>query len=329
MHYSYKQEGKISVESICYEPDHIQQVLTEIKANFHDYFSRYIETENGHSLDGSGLDQLAEKFNVQKSNKKRNVNPKSVLTRIIQEEIDSFEKDRYNYLEILDLEFLEEYKTDPPDFKTTVLRNQCPIIRYTIQNKKAKELDKYRTAFKFADPHDLLTVVQNLSHFANSYASNTYNRSAFEDTATVDDLKFENLKNEDYVVYGVIGGGIRSHFMYKLFPYIFPNRSREAVWALWYLTQKKAFGCKQDSEFLMIDLKENITQQNYFYSYDLFSFYSVQMLKLLRTQAEKNDVKLTDGYQFVFVDSFFSFVAKEHQNEINDLKRKVKEDGHY
>lgn len=328
MHYAYLEEGKISVEPVCYEPDHIEQVLTEIRANFHDYFRKFVETENGHSLDENGLCKLAEKFNVQKSNKKKNVDTKAILTRIIDEEVNSFEKDRHNYLEFLDLEYLEEYKTDPPDFKNTVLRNQCPIIRYTLQNKKAKELDKYRKAFKYSDPKELLDVVFNITNFAMDYAENTFDQADFENAKTVKDLQFPELNKEDYVVYGVIGGGIRSHFMYKLFPYIFPNRSRDAVWALWYITDKKPFSCKQDSEFLMIELNDSITQQNYFYPYDLFSFYAIQILSLLKTEAKNNGVEIPEQYKFVFVDTFLSFVAKEHQDEINDLKRKVKDDGY-
>ena len=82
------------------------------------------------------------KFQAKKSKKPIDKNVK--LNRIFENEIEIFEKDRNKYLDILDIETLEEYKTDPSYFKDTVLRNQCPIIQHTLQNKQAKELDKYR-----------------------------------------------------------------------------------------------------------------------------------------------------------------------------------------
>src|SRR6476661_1370211 len=51
----------------------------------------------------------------------------------------------------------------------------------------------------------------------------------------------------------VIGGGIKSHFLYSRYPYAFPNRSQNALWALYFLTDKKEFGFDDGSEFLMID----------------------------------------------------------------------------
>ena len=86
--------------------------------------------------------------------------------------------------------------------------------------------------------------------------------------------------DETYTAYGVIGGGIRSHFLYSLYPHAFPNRSQNAVWSLYFLSGKQDFGLADASEFVMIDIKsENMkTQQNYFYPYDLFAFYALKNL---------------------------------------------------
>ena len=155
-----------------------------------------------------------------------------------------------------------------------------------------------------------------------------YDSKTFEKIDNIEKLNFSELLQEEYTVYGVIGGGIKSHFLYKLYPNIFPNRSREAIWALWYLTSKKTFGCKQDSEFLMIDLKNIITQQNYFYPYDLFSLYALKIYRMLKNEAIKNDIKLSSENRFVVVDSFLRFIATVHIEEINLLKQRVTDDGY-
>jgi hypothetical protein len=317
------------IEEISYEPEHITKVVSEIESNFHKYFDDYVVSENGNLSDELDISSLAEKFKISTKAKKKEVNKKDNLSRIIGEAINHFEKDRNKYIDLLDIETLEEYETDASYFKDTILRNQCPIIQHTLQNKKAKELDKYRYEFNASDPTELLETIKNITIFSDKYKNEIAQSIDFNKIEYVDDLHISELEEEDYIVFGVIGGGIKSHFLFKKHPDLFAYRSREAVWSLWYLTSKKKFGCKQDSEFLMINLKDNTTQQNYFYPYDLFSFYAVQILKLLKTEYSKIGVNFDEKYRFVIVDSFLSFIAQKHISEIKELKKKLKEDGYF
>ena len=135
----------------------------------------------------------------------------------------------------------------------------------------------------------------------------------------MDYFKFDE---EDYNAHGVIGGGIKSHFIYKLYPEMYPHRSREALWALWYLSEKKRFGCKEDSEFLMIDVESGTTQQNYFYPYGLFAYYALKIYEELKKIYVRNGISLSIEYRFVAVDAFLSFVSRQHQSDIDILKQK-------
>ena len=317
------------IEEISYKPTHIKSVLNEIKSNFDNYFKEYVETEKGNSPNELDISILAERFKISSKSRKKKVDPKANLNRIVDEEIEYFEKDRHKYLEILDIEILSEYKTDTSYFKDTILRNQCPIIQHTLQNRKAKELDKYRYEFNIADPYNLLEVTINITQFANYYKKNIAPKIDIYQIQDVNDLQLSDLEKEEYTVFGVIGGGIKSHFLFKLYPDTFPYRSREAIWALWYLTSKKKFDCKQDSEFLMINLKDSSTQQNFFYPYDLFGYYAVNILKLLKENFIEIGANFDENYRFVILDSFLSFVAQKHIDEINVLKQKVKEDGYF
>lgn len=314
------------IEEICYEKDHIELVLSEIKANFYDYFQKFIETEAGSVPNHESLVMLAQHFGTTvKKNKK---DASDAFKRIIAEKIKDFEHDRQRYLEIMDSESLEEYEDQPSLFKNTILKDKCPIIRSTIQNTKAKELDKFRRDFNLSDPSELLQVVCNITEFAHHYVNQVYDRDSYESIQNLEELALSALLEKDYTVFGVIGGGIKSHFLYKLYPEVFPNRSREAIWALWYLTNKKPFGCKEDSEFLMIDTKQSITQQNYFYPYDLFGYYAFHVYLLLKKEAEKLQVHIDKSYRYVIVNAFLKFIADCHAEEINFLKSQVKEDSY-
>ena len=316
------------IEEICYDPDHIKKVLSEIILNFPRYFQNYLEQEAGQAIPISDIEKLAKSLGTIKLPKKKPIDKQNVYNRLLNEAIVVFESDRTTYKEILDEAALEEYADDPSSFKNTILKNKCPIIRHTLQNKLAKELDKYREAFKYADPKDLVNVSTNIANFARTYARNDYESESYEESKDLTDMNFSDLTTDDYTVFGVIGGGIKSIFLYKLYPNIFPYRGPDAIWSLWYLTNKKTFGCHQDSEFLMIKQEDNTTQQNFYYPYDLFAFYALQIFNLVKLQAMALNVEIRTNYRFVMVDSFLSFVANFHRDEINDLKRKVTLDWH-
>lgn len=309
------------IEEICYEQAHIDKVWEEMKQIIPEYFQRYIETEGGHSIQDNEVEKLAEKFGSTSKPKSKPKDTKKILERLLKEAIDDFNKERQSYLDILNLESLEEYKYDVNSFKNTVLKNQIPIIRKTLQNKQAKELDKYRAAFNAAQPGHLFEVTSNIIKLANEWKNDWYDAKEFEKISNCDDLGYYDLDEEGYTAFGVIGGGIKSEFLFKLFPEMYPSRSREAVWALYYLSSKKKFGCKEDSQFLMINANEGTTQQNYFYPYGLFAFYALRIYYKLKELYAKHGISLPIEYRFVAVDTFLSFVARNHQDEINVLKQ--------
>lgn len=309
------------IEEICYEQDHIDKVWNEMKQIIPEYFQRYIDTENGHTIQDSEAEKLAAKFGSTSKPKSKAKDTKKILERILKEAIDDFNKERQPYLDILDMESLEEYKHDVNSFKNTVLKNQIPIIRKTLQNKQAKELDKYRAEFNSAQPGHLFEVTSNIIKLANEWKNDWYDGKEFEKIENCDDLGYYDLDEEGYTAFGVIGGGIKSEFIFKLFPEMYPSRSREAVWALYYLSSKKKFGCKEDSQFLMINADEGTTQQNYFYPYGLFAFYALRIYYKLKELYAKHGISLPIEYRFVAVDTFLSFVARSHQDEINVLKQ--------
>lgn len=318
-------EGR-DVEDICYELEHVEIVKKSIQENFDKYFDGFIETCAGEALDNKSFHDLQKKFGILIS-----PNAATDLSQnykmIIRDSIEEFEKDRQDYLEIFDEELLEEtLEDDALSFKSKTLRNECPIIRKTLNNRSAKELDKYRASFSRADAEELLTVVLNLCQFSNEYYSE-YDPNTYEEISSYEDMELDILDTKDYTAFGVIGGGIKTHMLYKVHPSVFPNRSRSALWALWFLTDKQKFGCNTDSEFLMIDINKNITQQNYFYPYVLFAYYAFVIYELLRDKASDYSVYIDPDYRYVVVDSFFEYVTMRHDDEISFLKSQIRDGG--
>lgn len=323
--YTHQKERNIEVK--CYDLEHVEQVLESIQNNFSKYYDEFIKSEAGNAVTADDVKKIAGNLGIKNVKISDKINQKEKFINIIKDSIGSFERDREKYLAIFDEESLEEYEDDPQYFKSTVLKNECPIIHSTIHNKRAKELDKYRYEFNVSDPNELLRVVSNLHNFAEEYYQEIYDQESYDQINNYKDLRYGILDTDDYTVYGVIGGGIKTHMLYKLYPAVFPNRSRDAIWALWYLTDKNTFGCKQDSEFLMIDINKFITQQNYFYPYELFAYYAHQIFQMLKEKADSIDVYLDPEYRYVFVDSFLGYVAQKHDEEISFLKQQIRDGG--
>jgi len=328
--YTGRDEWK--VEYICYEQEHVDKVLEIIKTTFPQYFSDFLTTEAGEGITEQDAKKIADSLSVEFNSQKKAIDKAKSYKNILNQGLSDFEKDRKKYTDIFNEEAFEEYQDDPGTFKSKTLRDECPIIKSTYYNRRAKVLDKYRFEFNVSDANELLTVVENLYDFAEDYITNIYDPDSYDsikeyETLALCELDSEEI-NTDYTVPGVIGGGIRSHMLYKIYPSVFPNRSAMAIWALWYLTDKKEFDCKMGSEFLMIDTKAITTQQNYFYPYRLFTFYAHQIFQLLKAEAEKLSVYIDPEFRYVMVDSFLDFVANSHKSDIDFIKKQIKESGY-
>lgn len=325
--YAHLDEG--SIEQCCYDNGHIAEAVKAIENNFCSLFQAYLDEFAGHYPSVKYVIEEAKKHGIDiKIASTKPGYQKDRLSAIVANGVEEFEKNRQAYLNIMDSESLEEYAGDPADFKSRVLKNECPIIHSTIFNKAAKVLDKYRYEFNISDPGNLLKVVTNLNNFADQYATE-YNEDTYGQIVSFQELGISALDTEKYTAYGVIGGGIKSELLYKKNPIVFPSRSRDAIWSLWYLTDKQDFGCRYDSEFLMIDVEKTITQQNYFYPYELFTFYALEIYRMITRESAKFNYQTDIRYRYIYVDSILSYIAEKHRDEINTLSRQIVEGNGY
>ena len=186
-------------------------------------------------------------------------------------------------------------------------------------------MKKYKISFNGTTGQDLLIVVQNIVMFSQEYMDN-FDDEIHESCENVDDLELKELIDHNYFIAGVIGNGIQSHFLFSLYPNIFPNRGQNAIWALYFLSGKKSFGFEEASEFLLIDVDalnysdKSVTQQNYHYPYDLFCFYALKLYLILKESCRQKGYFFQKNYRYIYLDTFFNHIAKIHQNDINLLK---------
>lgn len=296
----------------AYEKDHISQVLHKLESNFNHYFSAFKSQEDD-TLPLLNGESIREK-------PKQNRFPGSELSNIFDATIDEFKEEQGDYQSFFDLETLEEYEEDPNAFKKD-LTKCCPIIRRCI-NSPAKEMKRYKNAFRLKTGRELLTITKNIILFGKEYM-NGFDTKLHETAESVEHLRISKLLEDDYISYEVIGGGIKSNFLHSLYPDAFANRSQNAIWALWYLSGKDDFGFKDGSEFLMLDIDNAITQQNYHYPYDLFSFYALKIYLMLKDACKKEGYILLNENRYIYLDAFLDHIAKLNVEEINELRKRT------
>ena len=323
-----RKENVNGVEAVCYEHEHQDKVLAAIAREFEKVFPGFVESEAGQLLSEDDILRLQKAFRVSSDKKKKEKNRRENFISIIRKSIDGFEKNRQKYFDLMDPEMLEEYAEDYNDFKATTLKLECPIIHATLFTNR-DELKQYKMDFKAAAPKRLYDVVYNLSEFSREYVL-SYSETDYQNIKYHEDLGLSILEESGnkYTAYGVIGGGIRSHILYKTHPECFPNRSQWALWALWYLSGKEDFGCEMNSEFLMIDLKAVTTQQNYFYPYDLFTLYMHRIYKLLDEKAKEMDVFIDPAYKYVIVDAFMNYIYDLNEEAVALLHSQIPNGGY-
>lgn len=277
-----------------YEPEHIREVFTEMQKGFSAYFDGFAEDPQ-------------------------------YLKDIFIQALKDFENERPKYFDLLDRDMLEEFEYDPSTFKGT-LRRECPIIRRCL-NSPAKVMDKYRARFNETTSDRMLEVVISISEFGTNFMQ-SFDISRRMHIQSPEDLRVSELDSDPYTAYGMIGGGIRSHFLYNLYPQAFPNRSQNSIWAYYFLTGRKKFGYEDDSEFLMINPDGSGTQQNYFYPYDLFTFYATKLYIRLKAACLGIEYSLDEAYRYVYLNTFLNLVADLHQKDIVCLKPQYEEYDH-
>lgn len=319
----------LELDNFCYEANHIEKVFNEMKKNFQTYFESYIESRAGRIVTYETIESLRGEMNitsnhltVDKSKYQKN------LEAIKDFAIKEFNKDIEDYQELFDLDTLKEYEEDPAGFKND-FKKDCSMIRKTL-NSKDKSLDQFKIKFKMCNPNYLLEVIKNIVSYLDEYPRK-WEGYDYDGDYSIQDLLEDLLEQsvfdaEGYRVDGVIGGGIKSYIAHKILPQYFPHRSREAIWALWYLVDKKDFGCEQDSEFIMVLTDKVVTHQNFYYPYKLFGIYSYLIYRLLLEKYVELNVYLPENYRYVFVNDFLKFVANYHANEISDLTRNIREE---
>jgi hypothetical protein len=126
---------------------------------------------------------------------------------------------------------------------------------------------------------------------------------------------------------GIIGMGIKSIVLFHLDPERFPERGRQALYALYFLSNRECPDMTtQSSEFIMVDDKTRgpdgyiIMEHNYWYPYGLFSLYAFRVLNWIDKQARSIDYNIEPQMRYVYLNTFFDSICDHHDEDLKTMR---------
>lgn len=309
--------------SVIYDGKHIDHIWSIIESKFHDYFNLFIQEVKAN--DGLNLDSLRKKgYKVT-----HELNIGKCLDDKFNKDIESFESEQKSYIKFFSTQDMKEYAEDTKLFKSE-LRKQCPVFR-GLWNSKDEELKKWKESFNYSNPEDIYVAITNIIAFANKYKK-AMDKVDYETINKYEKLKLEavdsgsNDPSDRLGVGGVIGYGIMSIIMYCFHPEYFPLHLSSSLFALFFLSDKSDKEMPSgSSEFLMIeegsyrgDMHFRM-KNNYYYPYALYSLYALRLFLLLKESFAKYNFKINPFYRYVYLDSFFRDICRNHVEEIRTM----------
>ncbi|MDD4835254.1 MAG: hypothetical protein WCY24_08440 [Lutispora sp.] len=199
------------------------------------------------------------------------------------------------------------------DVKEELLAKRLWTISSALASKD-KALEKYKTAFWGTAPRQLFTTIKIILSQTNNYMYDYAPLIKLNSVNKIEQLKYDFLIAEDMLLTGVIGLGIRSEILHRLFPSHFPIMTRKSLWGMHYLTAG-------EDEFITDEFYENMqrTEHNWNYDYPRFAFYNLFLSKLLESFFKEFNISFNNQLRFGYANLFLNEISTIHNDDIRIL----------
>lgn len=297
-------------------PEHIEKVWDVIAQAIPNYWDMFVEDEKKKTPAA----KLATKFGGDVSEKEG-----AVIAKVFEAAIEAYENEAKKYRDFFDSEAIEEFYDDPNAFKQGLTRD-VPVIANTLRQRHA-ELKEWQMHFRSARPNDLLEVFSNVLEFVDEWSA-SHPVEEYESYDKPEEFDLDPLDDEEAMyMTNVIGMGIKSIVLFHLDPERLPQRGRNGLYGLFFLSGRGHFGLpSESSEFLMInDVNPTsdgsiIMDQNYWYPYSVFSLYTLRISRLIEERAKSTGFPIDRKMRYVYVERFFNAVCDQHVSDLKTMR---------
>lgn len=212
-----------------------------------------------------------------------------------------------------------KYQKRLVEFRDKVVAEHLWTVRAALRSRE-EELVRYKAAFKRAKPADIYRIISNILGFAFEYKKDMRSSISIDTVTTIEELGLDGIYEDDLILSGVIGLGVRSEILHRKFPAVFPIMTRRSQWGMHFLAGNAM-------EFLRYEYdnynEETRVVNQFEYDYPRFTFYANYLAVLLRRKLGSLHIPWNEDLRFGYVNLFISHVFdlnKSKYKELHDWK---------
>lgn len=216
-----------------------------------------------------------------------------------------------------DLELFDEDSDDVYEFQEfkDVFATKLWTVRGALRTPDP-DLDLYKSKFQQTTGAQIFNTVREILLETDNYMRNTASTVNFKRVKTVTDLKLDFLDEENMFLPGIIGLGIRSELLHRIYSSHFAIMTRRSGWAMYYLTDE----C---DEFVIDEEQDGKARTSFYweYEYDRFSYLCNFICNLLEENLSKYNITLNPQKRFGYVNLFLNEIFQHHKKRADYLTK--------
>ena len=220
---------------------------------------------------------------------------------------------RDSCFEFFNANYLAVLADDLDAFKYEVFAKELWTVRSALTDFSNPELDTYRTNFENATSSEIYDHVLTILEATKNYVNIIFPKINLKIINYIKDLGLDFLNNEEMIMTGIIGLGVRSELLHRLHPGIFPIMTRRSLWGMFFLTN--------ESEFVVDENREgrSRTSHRWTYEYDRFCFYNNFLMNIMEEYLLKHKIKIKPELRYGYINLLLVEFGKKHKDEISKL----------
>lgn len=268
----------------------LEPLLAEMKTKASKYFEQLMKVEN----------EALVKFK---------------LSAVLEEWNDEIETYRDQMISKFKPEKMSLYEDYLEDFKNNVFGKELWTVNAALRTRDP-DLARYKMDFRDANAEEIYDTVDGILSATNEYVSNETSSINYSNLTEIESLKLDYLNDGEMFMKKIIGFGIRSELLHRLYPAHLPVMTQKSLWAMYFI-------CDSANEFVTLEQRNRQgimrVSHNWQYPYNRFTFLMNTLANELDKWFGAYGLKLKAELRFGYVNMFLEKVHISHRSDITLL----------
>lgn len=249
---------------------------------------------------------------IKKEIKKEEITNLKSKIKAIEEEVSEYCSE---FFENFNDDTLDDLEEDLSSFKNEIFAEKLWTVRSALHDVSNPELDRYRESFDNATPREIFIHTRAVLDATKIYLKENFPKIDLSKVSDVHDLNLDYLDDEKMFMTGVIGYGIRSELLHRMYPSAFAIMTRRTLWAMFFLTNQ--------NEFIIDENRNGQSRTSHYwnYEYDRFCYYNNFLTNMFDVYLKRYKITIKPELRFGYINLMLVEFSRQYREEINDLYR--------